>query len=185
MDEDSDILPRYYVYNFNGSDVVAAKQTEHYSKFGALYNWEAAKKSPPEGWRLPTESDWIELENYVVNHIEGIQSGDYVATDFLVHTSEGGRNSFGFSGILGGCCSEGYFYDRYDYYDPFQWFLDFEGLGSSTSWWSRSVVLWSDYCEDCPIALTMVQHDAYYMSDDFSLDEREPIVGLSIRCIKD
>ena len=30
--------------------------------YGRLYDWEAAKMLCPEGWRLPTDEDWIRLE---------------------------------------------------------------------------------------------------------------------------
>jgi uncharacterized protein (TIGR02145 family) len=34
-------------------------------KFGYLYNWETAQTVAPEGWRLPTHSDFLNLyENY-------------------------------------------------------------------------------------------------------------------------
>lgn len=29
--------------------------------FGAFYTWEEAQKACPEGWRLPSESDWVNL----------------------------------------------------------------------------------------------------------------------------
>lgn len=36
--------------------------------FGKLYNWEAAQKVCPNGWRLPTYDDWFELENYLIDN---------------------------------------------------------------------------------------------------------------------
>ena len=35
------------------------------SRYGYLYNWEAAMKVCPAGWHLPTEEDWRQLENYL------------------------------------------------------------------------------------------------------------------------
>ena len=32
---------------------------------GGLYTWEEAKKLAPEGWRLPTDSDWQQLEKKI------------------------------------------------------------------------------------------------------------------------
>jgi uncharacterized protein (TIGR02145 family) len=33
-------------------------QDDYCKKYGKLYNWEAAKKVCPSGWRLPTDKDW-------------------------------------------------------------------------------------------------------------------------------
>lgn len=35
------------------------------NKYGRLYTWEAARKSCPQGWHLPTESDWTQLIDYL------------------------------------------------------------------------------------------------------------------------
>ena len=37
-------------------------------KYGALYNWYAVdtKKLAPTGWRVPTDADWTELEDYLI-----------------------------------------------------------------------------------------------------------------------
>jgi uncharacterized protein (TIGR02145 family) len=39
-------------------------------KYGALYNWYAVNthKLSPEGWHVPTISDWIILQNYLIAH---------------------------------------------------------------------------------------------------------------------
>jgi len=33
--------------------------------YGRLYNWETAKKVCPDGWHLPTDEEWKELEMYL------------------------------------------------------------------------------------------------------------------------
>jgi uncharacterized protein (TIGR02145 family) len=33
--------------------------------YGALYQWEAAKKACLSGWHLPTDEEWTQLENYL------------------------------------------------------------------------------------------------------------------------
>ena len=38
----SNIEPYCYVYDYNGTDVTAAKATENYDTYGVLYNWSAA-----------------------------------------------------------------------------------------------------------------------------------------------
>lgn len=35
---------------------------EYFKTYGCLYTWPAAKKACPDGWRLPTDNDWKELE---------------------------------------------------------------------------------------------------------------------------
>src|SRR4030043_168747 len=41
---------------------------DNIKKFGALYNWHAVntKKLAPKGWHVPTEAEWITLENYLI-----------------------------------------------------------------------------------------------------------------------
>lgn len=52
----------YYVYNYQGSDVEAAKQNANYKTYGVLYNWPAALQSCPSGWHLPGDAEWKQLE---------------------------------------------------------------------------------------------------------------------------
>lgn len=61
-DDKSDTIPKYYVYNYYGVDVEEAKLTNNYSNYGVLYNWRAAITACPEGWHLPCDAEWTELE---------------------------------------------------------------------------------------------------------------------------
>ena len=58
-------IPAYYVYGFEDSRVANAKATANYAHYGALYNWEAARTSCPEGWKLPDDADWLVMEKYL------------------------------------------------------------------------------------------------------------------------
>lgn len=76
----SETTPYYYVYDYNGTDVIAAKATANYQNYGALYNWPAAMNGAqsssanpstvqgvcPTGWHLPSDAEWTQLVNYVV-----------------------------------------------------------------------------------------------------------------------
>lgn len=66
----------YYVYGYNGTDIDSAKASANYSEYGVLYNFLAAKKACPFGWRLPSEKDWKELETVLNNS----QTGSYMAS---------------------------------------------------------------------------------------------------------
>lgn len=54
-----------WVYNYMGNDASAAKETSEYKKYGALYSWSAARDLAPEGWHLPSDEEWKDLEQYL------------------------------------------------------------------------------------------------------------------------
>ncbi len=71
----------YYVYGYDGDDVNAAKDTENYQNYGALYNWDAAmggastsNSNPsevqgacPPGWHVPSHAEWAQLIKHIEN----------------------------------------------------------------------------------------------------------------------
>lgn len=84
--------PRYYVFGYNGEDVAAAKATEHYKKYGALYNWKATGgkeenslanfvkgvQGPcPDGWHVPARKEFEDLYSYVRSMIPEDESAVY------------------------------------------------------------------------------------------------------------
>ena len=46
---------------------------ENVAVYGYLYNWYAAEKACPEGWHLPTNSEWKQLKNDVGGNDVGAQ----------------------------------------------------------------------------------------------------------------
>lgn len=88
--------------------------------YGILYQWEAAKTACPEGWHLPTDEEWTQLENYLKENgysYNGIVGNEKVAkslaTDYgWEESTELGavgntdysemRNKTGFSALPGG-----------------------------------------------------------------------------------
>jgi uncharacterized protein (TIGR02145 family) len=38
---------------------------ENCKKYGRLYEWDAALRSCPDDWRLPADSDWVKLANFL------------------------------------------------------------------------------------------------------------------------
>ncbi len=62
FDVESDTIPRYYIYDYKEPKLSIAKQTTNYFSYGVLYNWSAAIEACPEGWHLPSDNEWKELE---------------------------------------------------------------------------------------------------------------------------
>lgn len=118
----SNISPLHYVYGYGGTSVAGAKASENYATYGVLYNWPAAIKACPDGWHLPSDGEWEELENYLAengyNYDGTTGGGGYKIAKSLASTSgwvgssrEGAvgntdyptyRNKSGFSAFPGG-----------------------------------------------------------------------------------
>ena len=74
--------PHYYVYGYDGTNVTAAKGTTNYNKYGVLYNWPAALTACPEGWHLPSDAEWTQLEEYLIANgynYDGSTTGNKIA----------------------------------------------------------------------------------------------------------
>lgn len=61
-------------------------------KYGILYNWYALdyKKIAPPGWHIPTDVDWIRLENYLIDNkfnYDGSVSGNLIAKSLAAQKS--------------------------------------------------------------------------------------------------
>jgi len=75
----SETSPYYYVYDYYGTDVNTAKDSNNYHIYGVLYNWPAAMNGQassnsvpsgvqgicPSGWHLPSDEEWKILEGEV------------------------------------------------------------------------------------------------------------------------
>jgi hypothetical protein len=61
--EGSETEPYYYVYDYQGTDVAAAKATSNYETYGVLYNWPAVMTEGicPSGWHIPSDGEFTEL----------------------------------------------------------------------------------------------------------------------------
>ncbi len=125
-------IPLYYVYAYQGRDVAEAKATSYYSDFGVFYNWAAAmaeenssntnpsevKGICPNGWHLPSASEWTQLLDYLISNgynydgsTSGNKAGKSVASknNWLYSYTLGSpgnnsstNNSSGFNGLPGG-----------------------------------------------------------------------------------
>jgi uncharacterized protein (TIGR02145 family) len=99
--EESETEPYYYVYDYEGTDVEAAKSTEYYETYGVLYNWPAVMTDGicPTGWHVPSDGEFYELTDFL--------GGESVA-GYAMKSSSGwnsggnGSNSSGWNGLPGG-----------------------------------------------------------------------------------
>ena len=156
----------YYVYGYNGDNISDAVAEANYKKYGVLYNWDAAVESCPEGWHLPTDQEWKEMERFLgmtdeVDHREWRYSGDVGKK--LKSTSgwklNGGANDVGFNALPGGC--RGY--------------QGFGSLGFCAYFWTAS-----------PAGGDNGWRRGFCGDDNGSCREEDRrYFGISVRCIKD
>ncbi len=143
--------------------------------YGKLYNWYAVIDSrglAPLGWRIPVESDWSYLIDYLGGRFsstvkfKSTSGWDLGAISKWIKNSNG-TNESGFSGLPGGRCDNlGRFY----------------GIGQNGYWWSSTEfngsstgVLWGAYCCDL----------TYYFEGIANILPGEKKNGCSIRFIKE
>jgi uncharacterized protein (TIGR02145 family) len=156
-------------------------------KYGGLYQWdeimqytkqESTQGICPDGWHMPSDSEWTELSDFLI--INGYGSGNYaysgrdigksmattsgwdVSTkEFTVGNDQESNNSSGFSGLPAG--------DLYTYESLF------EGLGNKGLWWSSS-----EYSNSNAWYRTLRGYGFYFYQIWVGKS-----FGLSVRCIKD
>ncbi|MDA3930317.1 MAG: FISUMP domain-containing protein, partial [Prolixibacteraceae bacterium] len=109
--------PYYYVYDYQGTSVSEAKETNNYSTYGVLYNWPSATDVCPSGWHLPTDDEWKHLEMYIgmsqseADNIawRGTNEGTKLKATSGWVSNGNGTDDFGFSALPGGG-NDGSFY---------------------------------------------------------------------------
>lgn len=156
---------RYYVYDYYGIYSDSAKATEKYQTYGVLYNWPAAFDACPAGWHLPTNKEWIQLFDYIVETTNDIKRSDgtypsigkYLKKASVWGKQYPGTNRFRFSALPAGIC-----------------YINFYGLNSYTNWWT------SDWNNSSPWYQGISSSSNFVANFSRSTDD-----GLSVRCIKD
>jgi len=171
---ESETIPYYYVYDYDGSVVSTAKASANYTTYGVLYNWTAAMNSAasstanpsgvqgicPTGWHLPSHLEWTQLTDYL--------GGEEVAGGKLKETgtshwddpNTGATNETGFTALPGG------FRGQYG---------DFIDIGIFGNWLSAT--------EDSP-TVAHYRDMGYNYSNVFSQRSNKEY-GISVRCVRD
>lgn len=161
-----------FVYNYNGSSVEMAKKTEEFQKYGCLYTWEISLHVCPDGWHLPDDDEWQELQKTI--GMPSSQIGKYswhgTNEDNLLKSTYWSEpygkpnNATSFSALPAGYHHRETENNAYFY---------FHGLGGSTYFGSSSIY-------DFPI---MIGLDSYH--DGIIKTGAAESYGCSIRCVKD
>jgi len=136
------------------------------SKYGKLYNWYAvndARGLAPNGWHVPSRSEWDTLTNYI---------GEYY-TDKRMKSENGwkngrnGTNLSGFSGLPGGSLNQ---------------YTMFVEPGLQGSWWSSTETN-DDFQGIRYYAYSLsMRYDDSEVKFEFLNTKSD---GLSVRCVKD
>ncbi len=148
---------------------------EYDATYGKLYNWFAAANSLlcPQGWHVPTEAEWLQLEIELgmpggelgwTGYRGSAQNigGRLKATTLWNSLNTGATNETGFSGLPGGY--------RSGYDAPY-----FLSLGDFGNWWSASengaIFAWvrSLYCD----------------FEGFDRMDHGKLMGFCVRCVRD
>lgn len=153
--------PYYYVYDYIGTNVSAAKATDNYEIYGVLYNWEAAKIACPEGWHLPNINEWLELFTYLGRYLIAGGEMKETGTEHWLSPNTGATNSSGFNALPGGSLDEDGFID----------------LRKSAFFWNST----DSYPENCCARSTGLYHNLSVVYDN----NHNKKYGLSVRCLRD
>ena len=100
--------------------------------YGKLYNWYAVADSRnvcPSGWRVPLESDWTILTDFLGGNINNGGKLKSVGTQYWSVPNSDASNEFGYSGLPGG--------GRDDY-------GVFGNINDYGYWWSASENVWDN-----------------------------------------
>lgn len=170
----SSTTPYYYVYDYNGTDVNAARATANYTTYGVLYNWTAAMNSSvsstanpssvqgvcPIGWHLPSDAEWTELTNYLGGTSVAGGKLKEIGTTHWSSPNTGATNATGFTALPAG--------DRIGS-------GSFLYVGLYGYWWSTT---------EFSATNTRYQSLSYY-SGDAHLYNYGKEFGFSVRCVRD
>ena len=165
----STTLPKYYVYNYIGTDIQAAKLTNEYLTYGVLYNRIAimngelssnnipsgVKGVCPIGWHLPSENEFNQLISYVGG--DAI-AGSNMKSTYLWNNNGNGNNSSFFTALPAGIKMNSSFYN----------------IGNAAYFWS------------CTQWTTNQSRRFFYINTNTNISNMSynDSYGLSIRCIR-
>jgi len=151
----------YYVYDYRGTSVAEAKTTDYYKTIGVLYNWNTIEKAAPAGWHVPTEHEWVELQQYLGTVDEAGNALKEEGTDHWLEPNKGAVDSVDFTMM-----SSGYRFSDAN---------DFREIRESAYYWTTTE-------DDDSYSWTKMFNNETGLVSDKSLKKS---CACAIRCIKD
>ncbi len=164
----------YYVYEYQGTSVTAAKATTNYLTYGVLYNWPAAMNGSPSsnsvpsgvqgvcptGWHLPSDNEWDIIVNYLGGDSIAGSKMKETGTTHWMGSNIGSTNSSGFTGLPGG----GRYLDG-----------NFHNIGGWGFWWNST---------EYDTSNARYRKMDYYYGFVYS-DTHYKRTGFAVRCLRD
>lgn len=152
--------------------VCYADDPENCRIYGRLYKREAALNDCPRGWHLPSENEWLELQNFVKENSGKKYIGQVLRADTLwnVDGLGPGYDAFGFSALPAGVKDED------------GWW----GVGKNAVFWlSDSYVQGVNCYVYARISYKVYKDDSDMLFRKTDVCVRDPASKYSVRCIKD
>ena len=141
-------------------------------KYGFLYSFEAAQKAVPEGWRLPSDKDWQQLEQaFGLSAQEAQRNNAWRGAGLGTVMSEGGAS--GFNAPLGG--ANAYQKSRGQLY---------LNRGKSWYYWTSTPVTLNDSLQGAIVRMSSHFNDKIWRGTS-RIDNMARSVLYSVRCVKD
>jgi len=158
-------------YSTTGAYCNLYNDDKYSDTYGSLYNWYAVNDSrniAPEGWHVPTDEEWKQLEMYVGmsqsetddTHWRGTDEGDKLKSTSGWGTNGSGTDDYAFSALSSGYRGNDGYYNN---------------LGSCTCFWS-STENGGDNAWFRKLCYDYTEIYRNLGSDQF---------GFSVRCVKD
>jgi uncharacterized protein (TIGR02145 family) len=138
----------YYLYNNDPANL---------TRYGYLYDWSTACNVCPSGWRLPSNSEFLELTNFI-----GQEFKQKMMLPSAWAADEKASNSFGFSGLPAG---------MRDHTGTFRY------MGSGGYFWTSTFSH-----QSFAYAREIGKNAGNWASSEFGTNQ---YIGMSVRCLKD
>jgi uncharacterized protein (TIGR02145 family) len=157
---------------------IYGEERKNLRKYGRLYNWDSAFDACPDGWHLPTQEEWDELTDFLIDNEDYYDSEDEDSIAKALASKRGWEeyneegtigndpeenNSTGFNGKPGGW---------FDYYQDKYFLSEWYGI-----WWTAT----EDEGDDDNAYTRQLLNDEKYLND--ASEDKE--FGYSVRCVKD